>query len=191
MLLTRIVRKLYLIYRFLHLHFLPVLLWTQSFVPPPAAVTPLCSCRLVEKYGEGQWSLISTFFPGRIGKQCRERWHHQLNPKINRNAWSVEEERIIVAAHKVHVCNKSQTCHGLVPLFVVFLSRPLLFACSRWPSLCFSQLHRTHRLLSHHCFFCMSCTSLIHLSIYVCFSLSAASSMCARQLTLLPPVSPD
>ena len=60
--------------------------------------------RLVEKYGEGQWSLISTFFPGRIGKQCRERWHHQLNPKINRNAWSVEEERIIVAAHKVHKC---------------------------------------------------------------------------------------
>ena len=57
--------------------------------------------RLVEKYGEGQWSLISTFFTGRIGKQCRERWHHQLNPKINRNAWSVEEERIIVAAHKV------------------------------------------------------------------------------------------
>ena len=60
--------------------------------------------RLVEKYGEGQWSLISTFFPGRIGKQCRERWHHQLNPKINRNAWSVEEERIIVAAHKVGSC---------------------------------------------------------------------------------------
>jgi len=59
--------------------------------------------RLVEKYGEGQWSLISTFFPGRIGKQCRERWHHQLNPKINRNAWSVEEERIIVAAHKVEI----------------------------------------------------------------------------------------
>lgn len=66
-----------------------------------AAVVLLCPCRLVEKYGEGQWSLISTFFPGRIGKQCRERWHHQLNPKINRNAWSVEEERIIVAAHKV------------------------------------------------------------------------------------------
>ena len=65
-------------------------------------------CRLVEKYGEGQWSLISTFFPGRIGKQCRERWHHQLNPKINRNAWSVEEERIIVAAHKVQICQLTQ-----------------------------------------------------------------------------------
>ena len=60
-----------------------------------------CACRMVHKYGEGQWSLISTFFTGRIGKQCRERWHHQLNPNINRNAWSMEEERIIVDAHKV------------------------------------------------------------------------------------------
>ena len=71
----------------------------------PADLLPLSDdlsfCRLVEKYGEGQWSLISTFFPGRIGKQCRERWHHQLNPKINRNAWNMEEEKIIVAAHKV------------------------------------------------------------------------------------------
>ena len=79
-----------------------------------------CSFRLVEKYGEGQWSLISTFFPGRIGKQCRERWHHQLNPKINRNAWSVEEERIIVAAHKVRVprqgINSVPTQIRLVPM---------------------------------------------------------------------------
>ena len=68
------------------------------------------SCRAVEKYGEGQWSLISTLFPGRIGKQGRERGHHQLTPKIKRNAWSMEEERIIVAAHKVS--NNSVCCHA-------------------------------------------------------------------------------
>ena len=81
-----------------------------------------CLCRLVEKYGEGQWSLISTFFPGRIGKQCRERWHHQLNPKINRNAWSVEEERIIVAAHKVCICIISYVCCLCVPLCRLLVS---------------------------------------------------------------------
>lgn len=81
-----------------------ILYWSEVFVLMHTRHLGSCQCcsfRLVEKYGEGQWSLISTFFPGRIGKQCRERWHHQLNPKINRNAWSVEEERIIVAAHKV------------------------------------------------------------------------------------------
>ena len=87
--------------------------------------------RLVEKYGEGQWSLISTFFPGRIGKQCRERWHHQLNPKINRNAWSVEEERIIVAAHKVCAGIPSHACY--VSIFGFFSSYTVLcFLLNTW-----------------------------------------------------------
>eukprot|EP00884_Botryococcus_braunii_P012882 jgi/Botrbrau1/21595/Bobra.43_1s0005.1 len=36
--------------------------------------------RLVRDLGEGKWSCISKFFPGRIGKQCRERWFNQLRP---------------------------------------------------------------------------------------------------------------
>jgi hypothetical protein len=27
---------------------------------------------------------MADFFPGRVGKQCRERWHNQLRPNINR-----------------------------------------------------------------------------------------------------------
>ena len=33
---------------------------------------------LVEKYGPKKWSTISQHLPGRIGKQCRERYTHNL-----------------------------------------------------------------------------------------------------------------
>jgi len=37
---------------------------------------------------------------GRTGKQCRERWHNHLDPHINKEAWTVEEERIMADAHR-------------------------------------------------------------------------------------------
>ncbi|KAL0421789.1 UNVERIFIED_CONTAM: Transcription factor [Sesamum latifolium] len=37
---------------------------------------------LVEKYGERKWSNIAQLMKGRIGKQCRERWHNHLRPNI-------------------------------------------------------------------------------------------------------------
>jgi len=40
--------------------------------------------------------------PGRMGKQCRERWHNHLNPDIKRDGWSEEEDRILVEAHEAH-----------------------------------------------------------------------------------------
>ncbi len=33
---------------------------------------------------------------GRIGKQCRERWHNHLNPNISKAPWSEEEDLIIL-----------------------------------------------------------------------------------------------
>lgn len=56
--------------------------------------------RLVEKYGPKKWSLIASHLNGRIGKQCRERWHNHLNPEISKDAWSEEEDRKIYEAHK-------------------------------------------------------------------------------------------
>ncbi|KAH8064069.1 DNA binding protein [Aureococcus anophagefferens] len=35
---------------------------------------------LVSKLGAKKWSTIASHLPGRIGKQCRERWHNHLNP---------------------------------------------------------------------------------------------------------------
>ncbi|XP_054161351.1 myb-related protein B-like isoform X2 [Oppia nitens] len=54
---------------------------------------------LVEKYGPKKWTLIAKQLEGRIGKQCRERWHNHLNPDIIKTSWTEEEERSIVNAH--------------------------------------------------------------------------------------------
>lgn len=59
-----------------------------------------CCCRLVSEHGEGSWSAIAKHFPGRIGKQCRERWHNQLRPDIKRDAWSCSEEQMLINAHR-------------------------------------------------------------------------------------------
>eukprot|EP00804_Cyclotella_cryptica_P015388 CCRYP_008013-RC/>CCRYP_008013-RC protein AED:0.60 eAED:0.60 QI:0/-1/0/1/-1/0/1/0/89 len=50
-------------------------------------------------YGACKWSKIADALPGRIGKQCRERWHNHLNPDISKKAWSVEEDRTILEFH--------------------------------------------------------------------------------------------
>lgn len=55
--------------------------------------------RLVAELGANKWSLIAKQLPGRIGKQCRERWFNHLNPAINKNPWTEEEEQILREAH--------------------------------------------------------------------------------------------
>ncbi|KAM1333786.1 hypothetical protein EV1_009712 [Malus domestica] len=57
---------------------------------------------LVAKYGPTKWSLIAKSLPGRIGKQCRERWHNHLNPDIKKEAWTLEEELALMKAHQMH-----------------------------------------------------------------------------------------
>jgi hypothetical protein len=65
---------------------------------------------MVKEFNGRNWSKIAESLPGRIGKQCRERysnysktlrWHNHLNPTIKREKWSEEEDRIIVNAHKM------------------------------------------------------------------------------------------
>ena len=41
------------------------------------------------------WSAIAAQVPGRIGKQCRERWLQHLCPQVNNGAWTEEEDRLI------------------------------------------------------------------------------------------------
>lgn len=38
----------------------------------------------------------------RSAKQCRERWHNHLDPDINKNSITTEEERMIFEYHKSH-----------------------------------------------------------------------------------------
>ena len=55
---------------------------------------------LVAALGAKQWSKIAQQLPGRIGKQCRERWYNHLNPDIKREEWSREEDRALILAHR-------------------------------------------------------------------------------------------
>ncbi|XP_031440111.1 myb-related protein A isoform X2 [Clupea harengus] len=55
---------------------------------------------LVHKYGPKRWSVIAKHLQGRIGKQCRERWHNHLNPDVKKSSWTQEEDCIIYDAHK-------------------------------------------------------------------------------------------
>ncbi|KAI3933447.1 hypothetical protein MKX01_022026 [Papaver californicum] len=57
---------------------------------------------LVSQYGPQNWNLISEKLQGRSGKSCRLRWFNQLDPKINRRAFSEEEEERLLAAHRLY-----------------------------------------------------------------------------------------
>ena len=77
---------------------------------------------LVAIYGPQKWSVIAEHLPGRIGKQCRERWvphrlpcrlphvvqipppgwhrwHNHLNPGIRKGNWTAEEDTWVFEAH--------------------------------------------------------------------------------------------
>ena len=57
------------------------------------------------KNGVTKWSEIASRIPGRIGKQCRERWFNHLDPNIKKGSWSEEEDRLLVE-HQARVGNK-------------------------------------------------------------------------------------
>ncbi|KAI9153092.1 hypothetical protein LWI28_005811 [Acer negundo] len=57
---------------------------------------------LVALYGPQNWNLIADKLQGRSGKSCRLRWFNQLDPRINRRAFSEEEEERLMAAHRVY-----------------------------------------------------------------------------------------
>jgi len=50
---------------------------------------------LVAKHGPMNWSsVVAPHMKNRAGKQCRERWHNHLNPKLKKIPWSEEEIKI-------------------------------------------------------------------------------------------------
>ncbi|DAZ99953.1 TPA: hypothetical protein N0F65_008760 [Lagenidium giganteum] len=70
----------------------PVCKWTEK--------EDLLMMKLVQKYGTRHWTIIGTKLPGRNGKQCRERWHNQLDPSIRKDPWTEEEERLLRESHE-------------------------------------------------------------------------------------------
>jgi len=57
---------------------------------------------LVTEHGTQQWALIASEMDGRNGKQCRERWHNQLDTNLSKDGWSEEEDRILLEGQNQH-----------------------------------------------------------------------------------------
>jgi hypothetical protein len=53
----------------------------------------------VRQYGTKNWTKLASFLPGRIGKQCRERWRNHLDPSNNYGAWTPEEDALLISLH--------------------------------------------------------------------------------------------
>ncbi|CAM9775333.1 unnamed protein product [Ectocarpus sp. 12 AP-2014] len=47
-----------------------------------------------------KWSKIASYIPGRMGKQCRERWFNHLSPTLKKAPWTSEEEDVLFHAQK-------------------------------------------------------------------------------------------
>jgi len=58
-----------------------------------------CVVQLVTKHGAKKWSFIASHLDGRVGKQCRERWHNHLDPSINKGPWTPAEDDMLCREH--------------------------------------------------------------------------------------------
>ena len=54
----------------------------------------------VNEFGTQNWVIIARFLKGRLGRQCRERWHNVLNPTIVRRDWTEEEDDFILKMYQ-------------------------------------------------------------------------------------------
>ena len=53
----------------------------------------------VHRCGTKNWTKLASLLPGRIGKQCRERWRNHLDPSNNHGAWTPEEDALLIQYH--------------------------------------------------------------------------------------------
>ncbi|KAI5188719.1 transcriptional activator Myb [Nematocida sp. AWRm77] len=54
---------------------------------------------LVKAFGPKRWTYIAKKLGGRVGKQCRERWHNHLDPNIIKTPFTSEEDQLILTLH--------------------------------------------------------------------------------------------
>ncbi|KAF2537115.1 hypothetical protein F2Q68_00022537 [Brassica cretica] len=57
---------------------------------------------LVAQFGPQNWNVIAHHLLGRSGKSCRLRWFNQLDPRINKRAFTEEEESRLLAVHQAY-----------------------------------------------------------------------------------------
>ena len=72
---------------------------------------------MVLRHGAGniKWSVIAAQLPGRIGKQCRERWFNHLDPDIKKGDWTPDEDAVLFETQRVRgraAEPKTSRCRG-------------------------------------------------------------------------------
>jgi hypothetical protein len=77
--------------------------------------------QFVQANGAKSWSKLAAMLPGRIGKQCRERWINHLNPEISHAAFTPEDDKMIVELHgqfgnkwaKIAAIMRTRSCNAI------------------------------------------------------------------------------
>jgi hypothetical protein len=52
----------------------------------------------VREFGPTNWAELARRIPGRIPKQCRERWFNHLDPTVKKSDWSAQEDHLLLMA---------------------------------------------------------------------------------------------
>lgn len=52
--------------------------------------------KLVHLFGTEQWNCVASGIPNRTARQCRDRYKHYLDPNVNHNPWSLEENELLL-----------------------------------------------------------------------------------------------
>ncbi|KAI3802289.1 hypothetical protein L1987_30419 [Smallanthus sonchifolius] len=69
----------------------------------------------VRLFGAKNWNKIAKFVPGRTQVQCRERWVNCLDPCLNMNEWTEDEDMKLKEAIKEHGCCWSRIAASIPP----------------------------------------------------------------------------
>ena len=56
--------------------------------------------KFVEQYGTKNWTRLAVSLPGRVGKQCRERWRNHLDPNVKHSPWTDQEDKLLIDLHE-------------------------------------------------------------------------------------------
>ena len=56
----------------------------------------------IKIHGTKNWIAVASLVPGRNSKQCRERWTNQLDPTLNHNDFTPQEDALIILQHQAN-----------------------------------------------------------------------------------------